>query len=121
LIQAVPVLLIIMIGNFLLLKAAPGDAVDAFVAGMGGADPALIARLRAEYGLDQPLPVQLGSYLWKLVQLDLGHSFIYGRPVAVVLADRLANTSLLLLASLSFAFCGGLVLGVAAARRAGSW
>ncbi len=48
LIQAVPVIILIMIGTFLLLKLAPGDTVDALVGDMGGADAQFIARLRAE-------------------------------------------------------------------------
>src|SRR5690554_214335 len=72
LIQAVPVILIIMVGTFLLLKLAPGDTVDALVGDMGGADPQVIARLRAEYGLDQPVWVQLWIYMAKLAQFDFG-------------------------------------------------
>ncbi|HCH72005.1 MAG TPA: ABC transporter permease, partial [Ochrobactrum sp.] len=60
--QAIPVILLIMIGSFLLIKLAPGDTVDALVGDMGGADPQFVANLRTEYGLDQPVWTQLWIY-----------------------------------------------------------
>ncbi|MDX6750374.1 ABC transporter permease [Geminicoccaceae bacterium 1502E] len=117
-VQAVPVILIIMIGTFLLLKLAPGDTVDALVGDMGGADAAFIARMRAEYGLDQPIWVQLWRYMIKLVQFDLGWSFVYEQPVSTVLFERLSTTLLLMATSLFFAFSIGATLGAIAARRA---
>ncbi len=118
LLQAVPVIVLIMVGMFLLLKLAPGDTVDALVGDMGGADAQFIARLRAEYGLDQPVWVQLGSYMAKLAVFDFGWSFVYEQPVRVVLLDRLGVTLMLMGASLFFAFTIGGALGAIAARRA---
>ena len=116
--QAVPVVILIMVGTFLLLKLAPGDTVDALVGDMGGADAEFIARLRAEYGLDQPVWVQLWKYMAKLATFDFGWSFVYEQPVSTVLLDRLGNTLLLMATSLSLAFAIGAVLGAIAARRA---
>lgn len=116
--QAVPVIVMIMVGTFLLLKLAPGDTVDALVGDMGGADAQFIARLRAEYGLDQPVWVQLWRYMAKLAQFDFGWSFVYEQPVATVLMERLWITLLLMGASLFFAFGIGGTLGAIAARRA---
>ena len=116
--QAVPVVLLIMVGTFLLLKLTPGDTVDALVGDMGGADAAFIARLRAEYGLDQPVWVQLWVYMKKLATFDFGWSFVYEQPVATVLMDRLGVTLLLMATSLSIAFTVGIALGAFAARRA---
>ena len=118
LLQAIPVILIIMVGTFLLLQLAPGDTVDALVGDMGGADPQLIARLRAEYGLDQPVYVQLWIYMTKLAVFDFGWSFVHEQPVATVLSHRLGNTLLLMLASLFFAISIGTVLGAVAGRKA---
>jgi peptide/nickel transport system permease protein len=100
---------------------APGDTVDALVAQMGGGDAAMIAQLRQFYGLDASVPVQLGRYLWRLVQLDLGYSAIYAKPVLDVILERLPATLLLMVSALSFAFTAGLVLGVLAARRVNHW
>lgn len=118
LLQAVPVIIIIMIGTFLLLKLAPGDTVDALVGDMGGADAAFIERMRAEYGLDQPVWVQLLRYMGKLATFDFGWSFVYEQPVATVLLDRLGTTLLLMATSLGIAFTAGIALGALAARRA---
>lgn len=118
LLQAVPVVIIIMIGTFLLLKMAPGDTVDALVGDMGGADAAFIERLRIEYGLDQPIYMQLWVYMSKLATFDFGWSFVYEQPVAEVLLDRLGTTLLLMMTSLSVAFFLGTILGAFAARRA---
>ena len=64
--QALPIILIILVGNFLLLRLAPGDAVDAYVAGLGGgADAGQIAELRARWGLDRPVWEQLALFLWR--------------------------------------------------------
>ncbi len=121
LLQAVPVIILIMIGTFLLLQLAPGDTVDALVGDMGGADAAFIARLRTEYGLDQPVWVQLWRYMSKLAMFDFGWSFVYEQPVSTVLLDRLGTTLLLMATSLSLAFTVGTLLGAIAARRAYSW
>lgn len=118
LLQAVPVVILIMIGTFLLLKLAPGDTVDALVGDMGGADAAFIERLRIEYGLDQPVWVQLWRYMMKLASFDFGWSFVYEQPVSTVLMDRLGTTLLLMATSLSIAFTLGIALGAFAARRA---
>lgn len=120
LLQAVPVVILIMISTFLLLKLAPGDTVDALVGDMGGADAAFIERLRIEYGLDQPLYVQLWRYMAKLAMFDFGWSFVYEQPVSTVLMDRLGTTLLLMATSLSIAFTLGVILGAFAARRANS-
>lgn len=116
--QAIPIMLLIMVGSFLLIKLAPGDTVDALVGDMGGADPAFVARLRAEYGLDESVLVQLWRYLLKLAQMDFGWSYVYEQPVLTVLMSRLGNTLLLMVSSLAVAFTIGTVLGAFAARRA---
>lgn len=121
LLQAVPTLLIILVGLFLLLQLAPGDTVDALMAQMGGGSAEDAARLRAQYGLDVGIATQLGRYLVRLATLDLGQSAIYGKPVATVIGERLAVTALFMSCALAFAFSAGLLLGVLAARRVNGW
>jgi peptide/nickel transport system permease protein len=65
--------------------------------------------------------VQLGRYVWRLLQLDLGFSAIYGKPVSEVILERLPATLLLMSSALSFAFAAGMALGVLAARRVNRW
>jgi peptide/nickel transport system permease protein len=121
LLAALPALLIILAGLFLLLQLAPGDTVDALVAQMGGADATMIANLREYYQLNDSVSVRLGDYLWRLAHLDLGYSAIYGKPVALVIVERLPATLLLMGSSLAIAFSGGMLLGVIAARRVNRW
>lgn len=116
---SIPSLLIILVGVFLLLQLAPGDAVDALIAQMGGGGDA--EAMRAALGLDQSVAAQLAQYLWRLVRFDLGFSTIYGKPVATVIFERLPATLLLMTSSLSFAFFLGLLFGVIAARRVNRW
>ena len=117
----VPALLLILAGLFLLLQCAPGDTVDALVAQMGGSDPAMMASLRQHYGMDQSTATRLVQYLWRLVQLDLGQSAIYGKPVLSVIAERLPATLLLMGSSLALAFAAGTVLGLLSAQRVNRW
>ena len=120
LIGAVPVLLIVVAGSFLLLEAAPGDAVDAYVAGAGGADPGRIAQLRAAWGLDSgPLP-RLAAYAAALARLDLGWSTAFNRPVRDLVLERLPNTLLLMSLATALAFGLGSLLGIIAGARPGS-
>lgn len=121
LLAALPTLLLILIGLFLLLQLAPGDTVDALMAQMGGGDAKLAADLRQFYGLDMSVASRLGDYLWRLVRFDLGYSAIYGKPVVTVIVERLPATLLLMISSLSFAFAFGMALGVLAARRVNQW
>lgn len=118
---ALPALLLILAGLFLLLQLAPGDTVDALVAQVGGADPSMIEELRRYYALDQSTSVRLWDYLWRLAHLDLGQSAIYGKPVASVIAERLPVTLLLMGTSLAFAVPVGMVLGIVSARHVNRW
>ncbi|KAB0266184.1 ABC transporter permease [Microvirga brassicacearum] len=118
---SLPTLFVVLAGLFLLLQLAPGDTVDALVAQMGGGDPVMMEELRRYYGLDVSVAVQLGRYIWRLLQLDLGFSAIYGKPVSAVILERLPATLLLMMSALSFAFAGGMALGVLAARKVNRW
>ncbi|HSI40313.1 MAG TPA: ABC transporter permease [Xanthobacteraceae bacterium] len=119
LVAAVPVLLIVAIGCFALLEAAPGDAVDAYVGATGG-DAGLMQALRERWGLEGgPLP-RLGHYLWSLAHLDLGHSVAFARPVRDIVLERLPNTLLLMGAATALAFGLGTGLGILAGARPGS-
>ena len=82
LLQAIPIVLMIVIVNFFLLHMAEGDAVDVLAGEAGSATPEYMAELRAKFGLDQPLPVQLFVYLKNVLSFDLGYSFRHEMPVA---------------------------------------
>jgi len=115
--NAAGLLLAVMVLNFLLIHLAPGDPAQVIAGEMGGASPEVLAGIRAAYGLDLPLPVQLGRYLLRALHGDLGYSFYFSQPVASLILQRLPATALLMGTALAFASVAGTLLGVAAARR----
>lgn len=117
LLQAIPIVAGIAVFNFMLLQFAPGDAADVLAGEAGGATPEYIAQLKARFGLDQPVPVQLGKYLWNVARLDLGFSFRHNMPVVDLIVSRLPATLLLMGAAIVLAFSLGVLLGVTAARH----
>ncbi len=76
--------------------------------------------LRAAFGLDDALHVQYSRFLWETVQLDMGNSFVSGRPALNEVRDRVGKTLVLESASLIFSLALGLPLGVIAALRRGN-
>ena len=117
LLQAIPTLLGVSLVSFGLMHLAPGDPVSLFVAGVANLEPDDIARLRHQLGLDQPLPVQYASWLWQVLHLDLGTSFITHEPVAAMIFQRLGNTMQLTLAALALSLLLGITLGMLAATK----
>ncbi len=115
--QIVPAVAGILFIAFVAVHTAPGDPVLA-LAGEHG-DAAYYAFMRSKFGLDRPLPEQLVVYVGRIATGDLGQSFVHGRPVAVVIAERLPVTFLLIGSALALSTTVGLLLGVLAARRAG--
>jgi len=115
--QAAPTVLIIIVINFLVLHLTPGDIVDVLAGEAGAATPEYVAMLRQRFGLDRPLVSQLGSYVWNVVNLDLGFSFRHNMTVVQLMRDRLPATLLLMGASISLAVALGVVFGVTAARH----
>ncbi|MDA7418585.1 ABC transporter permease [Xenophilus arseniciresistens] len=109
--------LAVVVLNFALVHTAPGDPVETIAGASGGMSEELKAELRADYGLDKPLPVQLGVYLSRVVQLDLGHSYFFNLPVTDLIAERVPATLLLVISSVLCAFLIGTGLGVLAARK----
>ncbi|MDH7792944.1 peptide/nickel transport system permease protein [Ochrobactrum sp. AN78] len=114
------VLLIVIIGCFLMLETAPGDAVDAYAVSFGG-DAAAIAEMRARWGLDQSIWHRLGAYLASLVQGNLGWSVSFNRPILNVIFERLPNTLLLMGAATALSFAVGSALGIVAGAKPGSF
>ena len=98
---------------FFALHLAPGDAADTLIS--AGADANVIAALRAELGLDQPLWMQYVSYLGGLLRGDFGLSWRSGTSVSAQLASAFAHTLLLACAALLVATVLGVGGGVLAA------
>ena len=115
--QAIGLLLAVVVVVFFLIQLAPGDAALYLAGDQGVGDAEFLARVRAEYGLDQPLLVQLGTYIGNVAQLNLGESTYFNEPVLGLIIERLFATVLLAGTSLIFAVGLGVAIGVYTARR----
>ena len=119
--KSIAVILAIVVFNFLLIHAAPGDPATVMAGQSGSADPQYMEQLRRQFGLDRPLAEQLWIYLRGVVMLDLGYSHRQQVGVARLILDRLPATLLLTGAAFLIAVSGGVTLGALAARRVGTW
>ncbi|GAB2745563.1 ABC transporter permease [Salinifilum aidingensis] len=117
---AVPVLLIVSLGVFLLAAASPFDPITQyFGVQLFDASAADVARVRAELGVDEPVLLQFWHWLTGALSGDLGVSRSMRQPVGQVVAERLPWTALLAVTGLALAVLIALVLGTAAAWRQG--
>ena len=115
---AIPRLLLISALLFGLLQIPPGGPADIYAADPA-ASPDAVARLRALWGLDRPLPVQYLVWLWNALHGDWGRSFSERRAVTEVVLERVPATLLLTGSALAFSLVVGFALGAAGsvARR----
>ncbi|MDC0010536.1 ABC transporter permease subunit [Porticoccaceae bacterium] len=114
LLQAIPVLLIVISATFMLVHSAPGGPFSADKA----VPPEVIKALEAQYKLDQPMWKQYVSYLGDVLQGDFGPSFKYsGRTVNELIAAGIPATAELALYTMLVALIIGVSAGVAAAMR----
>ena len=121
LVYGVAVLLLIAVMNFLLIRAAPGDPATVMAGESGAADEVFLKQLRERFDLDRPVPMQLVTYLGKLVRLDFGISYRQQQPVLDLIADRLPATLLLTGSAFLLSLAFGVALGVWASTRVGTW
>jgi peptide/nickel transport system permease protein len=119
LLWAVPIVLAIAVLSFMLLHLVRGDPVTALI-GDFPAPPEYVARIRAEFGLDQPITTQLWRYLVNLAHGNLGFSFANRMPVLDLVLARARITLMLMVPALVAASLLGVVMALAAAPRAGS-
>jgi len=117
LLKAIPLILAIVICNFVLLKLAPGDAAEVLAGEAAAGTAEYLAELRARFGLDQPVHLQLWHYIVKLATLDLGFSFRHNQTVLSLILDRLPATLLLMFSGMGLAVVVGAALGVLASQR----
>ena len=121
LLQTIPVLLGVVILNFLLLQLAPGDLATVLAGEAGGAPKEYVDQLRQRFGQDQPVLMQLLNYLRNLLLLDLGYSFRQSAPVLDLLLKRLGPTLLLMGATLVVSLAIGMTMGLLAALLVRTW
>jgi peptide/nickel transport system permease protein len=116
----VPLLIGITIVSFFVIHLAPGGPVDT----QGAMNPKLSAQARDKmeklYGLDQPLWVQYGQWLSKIVRFDFGRSFVDGEKVSAKITRAVPVTLLINFLSLALILLVGIPIGVASALKKGS-
>ena len=115
--QAIGLILAVVCLNFLLIHITPGDPATVIVGESGAGDPELLEQIRAQYGLDRPVIVQLLSYVGQVATGDLGDSYFFNQSVTSLILQRLWPTVLLVGTALAFAVAAGTMVGVATARR----
>jgi len=113
------VMSIVAVLVFILTRAAPGDPVAVLLGDQATAED--IAKVRVQYGLDKPLPVQFGYWLREVLQGNLGQSIFLQRPVTQALAERAEPTTLLALMAVGIATLIGVPCGIVSAVFRGRW
>lgn len=111
LLLTVPTLLLVAVIVFLLVRLVPGDPAQVMLG--EGADPAAVAAMHHEMGLDRPLPVQFATWLSHVAVGDFGTSIRTGEPVSSLIASHFKVTATVVLSAMALAtliaICGGLI------------
>ena len=115
--QGLALVVAVVVLNFMLVHAAPGDPVETIAGASGGMSQELKDQLRTQYGLDKPFTTQLAVYLGKVAHGDLGQSYYFNLPVADLILERMPATLLLVFTAVLGAFLVGTTLGVLSARK----
>jgi len=120
LIAAVPTVLLVTVLVFLILHLIPGDPAEIFL-GENRSTPELLAKVRADMGLDRPLHVQYLSYMGGVLRGDFGRSLNNNRPVLGEILGRLPATLELTLAAMAIGTVLGMSLGIISALGHNTW
>jgi peptide/nickel transport system permease protein len=115
LLGSIPLLLGILTIIFFVVNLAPGDPTARFF--NPNVSPEVIEQMRRNLGLDQPLHIQYGRWLWSFARGDFGYSFGQMRPIGDILPETLWNTLQLSIVSLVVIFVVGMLLGIIQAVR----
>ena len=121
LLHLIPVFFLVTFASFLMVNLLPGDIVDAILAdddSAAASDPALRAAIEKELGLDKPLLVRYTIWLGDLVQGDFGRSYITGKKISLLLAQRIPVSAQLMVMALAFGLIIAIPLGLLSAYRA---
>tara|TARA_R110002033_G_scaffold171222_1_gene219139 strand:+ start:52396 stop:53394 length:999 start_codon:yes stop_codon:yes gene_type:complete len=121
----IPTLFMISVLVFIVIQLPPGDFLTTYMnelkAQGEAVDPAKIAFLRAQYGLDEPLYMQYVHWAWGLLHGNLGFSFEYNMPVTDVVGDRLWLSMVLNFSTILFIYLVSFPIGIYSATRQYSW
>jgi peptide/nickel transport system permease protein len=118
--QSIPILFILSVLLFAMVRAAPGGPLSAAYRNPN-VTKEQIELLKKQLGLDQPLPVQYARWMGGILRGDLGESIKFRRPVAVMIAERVPNTLVLVGVSFLVTLIVALPVGILSARKPYSW
>ena len=116
--MTIPTLLLVAIAVFALVRLIPGDPVQVMLG--DAADPAQAAQLRAQLGLDQPIPLQFIHWIAKLATGDFGHSITNNLAVLPLILDRFQVSAIIVLVAVAAAACIAVPAGLIAAWKQNS-
>ncbi|HEY4909039.1 MAG TPA: ABC transporter permease [Methylomirabilota bacterium] len=115
LLATIPVLVLVTAGVFALIHLTPGDPIDVMMA--ESVDATVKANLRRELGLDQPIYVQYGAWMWRLLHGDLGRSIRNGEPVIENVSRRIRPSLQLAALAMAISLVLATPLGILSAAR----
>ena len=118
-VAVLPVLFVVSLVVFLILRLAPGDPA-AVIAGNSATNED-IAKIQVQLGLDRSIPVQYGIWMGNVFQGDLGFSYYLNKPVTELIAQRVEPTLSLAFGTVILAILIAIPLGTLAAWRMGGW
>ena len=119
LIATIPVMAVVAVFVFAMLRLTPGDPA-AILAGASATSQDVVD-IRAKLGLDQPILTQFFVWIGRMATGDFGESFFFKKQVAELIADRVEPTLMLALTTMVFSILVAVPLGVVAAYKQGTW
>src|SRR5262249_22104470 len=112
---------VVSVLSFVIIQLPPGDFVTTYIARLESqgtsVSQAEAAGMRAQYGLDQPMPVQYAKWMQQVLRGNFGMSLDYGQPVANIIGDRLVLTIVVTVAAIMFTLLVALPIGIYFAVR----
>ena len=117
--MTIPVILVVALFVFLLLRLSPGDPAAVIAGDYATAED--VERIREKLGLSEPIAVQFFTWVSALLQVDFGTSIFSSKPVTELILQRLEPTLLLATSTIIFSVIVAVPLGTIAAYKSGSW
>jgi ABC-type dipeptide/oligopeptide/nickel transport system permease component len=114
--EGIPLVLAIIVVNFIIIHAAPGDPITVLI-GPFDVPQEYIDKMRAYHGLDKPLLTQLGLYILSILKGEFGHSVIFNQSVTDLILERAPATLLLMISQMVVFSFLGILLGVISSQK----